>query len=93
MVTTWYNTLIGPIPCVAMLTDRVHTLGHVLCRCFCSVQAVRRILANVHANSQMLRTSPYLDGHLFHYDDNHISAVVWPQVFSNSILRFVSKQH
>ena len=62
-------------------------------RRFLCVQAVRRILANVPVNSQTLCASPYLDGHLFHFDEKHISAAVRPRVFSDIVLRFVSKQY
>lgn len=56
-------------------------------------QAVRRTLANVPVNAQTLCASPYLDGHLFHYDEKHITAAVRPRMFSDTVLRFVSKQH
>ena len=57
------------------------------------VQGHRRILGNLPVSSQILCTSPYLDGKLFHYDDKLVSAFVRPRVYSDSILRFVSKQH
>ncbi|KAL3136500.1 hypothetical protein ABBQ38_005752 [Trebouxia sp. C0009 RCD-2024] len=55
--------------------------------------AVRRTLANVPVNAQTLCASPYLDGNLFHFDEKHISAFVRPRMFSDNVLRFVSKQH
>lgn len=54
---------------------------------------MRRVLANVPVNSQILSASPYLDANLFQYDDRLVSPLVRPRVYAtDSIVRFVSRR-
>ena len=56
------------------------------------VQAMRRVLANIPVNSQVLSASPYLDANLFQYDDRPVSALIRPRVYgADSILRFTPR--
>lgn len=56
-----------------------------------NVQAVRRVLTNLPASSQLLSPSPYLDLTLFQYDEKHMSAMVRPRVFQEQPLKFFAR--
>ena len=55
------------------------------------MQAVRRVLTNLPASSQLLSPSPYLDLTLFHYDEKHMSAMVRPRVYQEQPLKFFAR--
>ena len=53
---------------------------------------VKRVLAGVPTTAQALCASPYLDAHLFAFDDKLISAVQRPRPYSEQPLKFVSRE-
>lgn len=71
----------------------VTCLALVRLTCDCLLQAMRRVLANIPVNSQVLSSSPYLDVNLFKYDDRLVSPLIRPRVYAvDSIIRFVSRR-
>lgn len=56
------------------------------------MQAVRRVLTNLPASSQVLCPSPYLDLTLFQYDEKHMSAMVRPRLFLETPLKFFARR-
>jgi len=53
------------------------------------VQAVRRVLANLPASSQVLSPCPYLDPSLFQYNEKLMSAMMRPRPFSETPIRYM----
>ncbi len=60
-------------------------------RCGTRAQAVRRMLAGLPATAQALCASPYLDAHLFAFDDKLITAAQRPRPYSEQPLKFASR--
>lgn len=54
-------------------------------------QAVRRVLANLPASSQVLSPCPYLDPSLFQYDEKLMSAMMRLRPFSETPIRFTAR--
>jgi hypothetical protein len=51
----------------------------------------RRVLAAMPASAQSLCSSPYLDAHLFQYDEKLISSLVRPRNFNDQPIKFAAR--
>ena len=77
---------------VARLENQMATPACMLPMPWCGVaQMVKRVLAGVPTTAQALCASPYLDTHLFAFDDKLISAVQRPRPYSEQPLKFMSR--
>ena len=56
-------------------------------------QAARRILAGIPTSSQAVSLSPYLDAHLFGYDERLITPALRLRTYNEQPLKFVSQRH
>lgn len=56
-------------------------------------QAARRILAGIPTSSQAASLSPYLDAHLFAYDERLITPALRLRTYNEQPLKFVSQRH
>ena len=56
-------------------------------------QAARRILAGIPTSSQAMSLSPYLDAHLFAYDERLITPALRLRTYNEQPLKFVSQRH